>query len=240
MISREISWGGTRFRVIDLTHPLKLEQEVYPGDSNPKRTVFSDIRKDGWQHYIHELGDHHFQPHADAPNHHNPEMQQRGIEYFGLEHALNAAVLIDLSGAAEAKILRGIRYLREITRSDLEPYESKLREVGAVLVRTGYDHWLEKNLPHDPEAIPGFSEEAAAYLAALKNLKVVGTDSLSVDLHGNDRAHHHLTEKLIVECLVHLHAIPVKARNSFDLQTSPVRIAGATGGPVVAYAWIKI
>ena len=42
MISRKIHLGGKEFLVIDLTHPLHLDQEVYPGDSKPKRTVFSD------------------------------------------------------------------------------------------------------------------------------------------------------------------------------------------------------
>jgi kynurenine formamidase len=49
-----------------------------------------------------------------------------------------------------------------------------------------------------------------------------------------------LKNTMILEALVHLHEIPVEHSMSFDLQTSPVRIVGATGGPVVAYAYIGI
>ncbi len=99
--------------------------------------------------------------------------------------------------------------------------------------------WLESNLPHEPELLPFLTPEAAGYLASFKNLKVVGTDSLTVDPPGSHLAHQFLKEKLIVESLVHLHCIPTDQRSAFDLQTSPVRIIGATGGPVIAYAYIS-
>jgi kynurenine formamidase len=44
---------------------------------------------------------------------------------------------------------------------------------------------------------------------------------------------------LIVESMVNLHSIPKDKSSSFDLQTSPVRIVGATGGPITAYAFIE-
>ena len=235
-----INLEGTDFLVIDLTKPLTLDQEVYPGDSKPVRKVFTDIRETGWQHYIHELGDHHFQPHADAPNHANLEMQDKGIEVFDVGCVFNPAFLIDLSHVPEAKEVNGITFLTKITKEHLMPYESLLREKGAVLLRTGYDKWLEKNFPHNPDMLPYLTGEAAAYLASFKNLKVTGTDSITVDPDGSHTAHRALKEKMIVESLVHLHEIPEKNKNAFDLQTSPLRIVGATGGAVTAYAFVKI
>ena len=239
-MTTEIKLGGTTFLVIDLTKPLTLDQEVYPGDPKPVRKVFSDIRETGWHHYIHELGDHHFQPHADAPNHQNPDMMDKGIEIFDVSYVFNPAFLIDLSRSPEAKEINGITFLTEITKEHLLPYEPLLRKKGAVLLRTGYDKWLENNYPHNPEMLPYLTAEAAGYLASFKNIKVTGTDSLTVDPDGSHTAHRKLKEKLIVESLVHLDAIPKKNRDSFDLQTSPLRITGATGGPVTAYAYVKI
>jgi len=239
-ITTTIKLGGTNFQVIDLTKPLTLDQEVYPGDPKPKRKVFSDIHDTGWHHYVHELGDHHFQPHADAPNHQNPDRMDKGIEIFDISYVFNPAFLIDLSRSPEAKEINGITFLTEITKGQLLPYESLLSQKGAILLRTGYDKWLENNYHHSPEKLPYLTGEAAAYLASFKNIKVTGTDSLTVDPNGSHTAHQKLKEKLIVESLVHLDAIPEKNRNSFYLQTSPLRIAGATGGPVTAYAFVKI
>lgn len=238
MSKKIIKLGKCDFLVIDLMQPLSLDQEVYPGDPKPKRSVFTDIEETGWHHYIHELGDHHFQPHGDAPNHQNPELIDKGFDIFGLDYCFNPAFLIDLSESVKSKEFNGIQFLTEITLEDLKPFESLFSEKGAVLLRTGYDKYLENNLPHDPEQLPYFTAEAAEYLASFKNLKVVGTDSLTVDPHGIHTAHQYLKEKLIVECLVHLYDIPKDQRSEFDLQTSPVKIIGATGGPVTAYAFI--
>lgn len=240
LIQKEIKLGNTIFLVIDLTHPLSLDQEVYPGDSKPKRMVFSDMEETGWHHYLHELGDHHFQPHGDAPNHQNPELMEKGFEVFDLDYSFNSAFMIDLSHTEGARMLNGIKFREEIALVDLLPFEHQFEEKSAVVFRTGYDKWLENNFPHDPEKLPYFSPEAAEFIASFKNIKVVGTDSLTVDPHGSQKAHKLLKEKFIVESMVHLHAIPVKNMDSFDLQTSPVRIIGATGGPVIANAFIEI
>ena len=232
--------GRHTFLAIDLTHPLTLNQEVYPGDPRPKRTIFTDMEETGWHHYIHELGDHHFQPHGDAPNHQNPELMDKGFESFDLDFCFNQAFMIDLSGSGQAEEINGIRFLLEITPEHLVPFEKLFREKGAVVIRTGYDLWLEKNLPHDPDKLPYLTPDAAEYITSFKNIKVVGTDSMTVDPDGSHAAHRLLKEKLIVECMVHLHEIPGDKISAFDLQTSPVRIVGATGGPVTAYAFIEI
>jgi len=239
MISKKIKLGGRDLTVVDLTHPLKMDQEVYPGDAKPVRKVFSDIDETGWHHYIHELGDHHFQPHGDAPNHQNPELMHRGFEIFDLDYCFNPAFMIDLSHTKGAEKLNGIKFRVEITLIDLLLFESLFKQKSAVIFRTGYDRWLENNFPHDPEKLPYFTPEAAEFIATFENIKVVGTDSLTVDPHGSQKAHKLLKEKFIVESMVHLYAIPAKYMDNFDLQTSPVRIVGATGGAVVAYAFIN-
>ncbi len=239
MTGKEIQLGGHTFLVVDLTNPLRLDQEVYPGDPKPSRKVFTDIHETGWHHYIHEIGDHHFQPHGDAPNHQNPELIDKGFEIFGLDYCFNSALMIDLSHSAEAEEVNGIRFQVKIRLQDLMSYDRQLNEKGAVIFRTGYDRWLEANFPHQPELLPYFEPEAAEYLANKRNIEVVGTDSLTVDPDGSHTAHKLLKEKLIVESMVNLHAIPEEKRQNFDLQTSPLRIVGATGGPIIAYAFLK-
>ena len=236
--------GGNNYLIIDLNQPLTLETEVYPGDPKPERIVFSDIRKTGWHHFIYRIGDHHFHPHCDAPKHQNPDMQDKGVEIFGLNYCFNSAFLINLSGSSETQEFDSIKYLVEVKKDHLKSFEHLLSKKGAVLIRTGYDKWLEANKPHTPPNIPYLTGEAAKYLAGFDNLRVVGIDSITVDACGREEpvhvSHQSLKDKLIVESLVHLYKIPKDKRKGFDLQTTPVKIVGATGAPVVAYVYIRL
>ena len=240
IISKKIKLGRSSFLAIDLTQPLTLDKEVYPGDPKPERHVFTDIHKTGWHHYVHQLGDHLFAPHGDAPNHQNISDIDKGFEIYDIDYCFNSACMIDLSDSENSKEVDQIKFITEITKKDLVPFTSLLLNKGAVIIRTGYDLWTEKNYPHNPDLLPYLTGEASEFLASFKNIKVVGTDSLTVDPDGSHVSHQLLKEKLIVESLVHLYHIPLENRNEFDLQTSPIRITGATGGPITAYAYIEI
>lgn len=240
----EVTLGGDKFLVVDLTEPLRLDVEVYPGDPKPKKEVFAEIGATEYQHHIYHIGDHNFHPHGDAPKHQNPEIQNQGFEIYGVKDAFSSACLINLSDVLEARDFDGIKYLVEVKKEHLEPFAEQISQKEAVIVRTGYDLWLKANRPHEPLNIPYLNKDAAEFLSRLGNLKVVGIDSITVDVYGRDSpvhvAHQTLKDKLIVESLVNLNLIPESSRNNFDLQTTAIRIEGATGGPVVAYAYIKL
>jgi kynurenine formamidase len=233
MIKKQIILGNRKFLVIDLTEPLSEQTQVYPGDPKPEKQVFSEINS-GFEHYVHKISDHNFHPHADAPKHQNPEMQEKGIEYFNLDFCFNSALLIDLS--EKGKENQGIKYLLKIEKHHLAPFSPLLKLKQAVVIRTGYDKYIEKSLYHKKQKIPYLTKEAADFLCEF-NLKVIGIDSLSVDCSESQYVHKKFKKKMIVESLVHLYEIPEK---EFFLQTSPVKILGATGGPVVAYAFIEL
>jgi kynurenine formamidase len=238
--SMETILGGTKFKIIDLSHPLDLDLEVYPGDPKLEREVFSDVVETGYGHLTHTVGDHMGHPHGDAPSHQNPELKDKGIEHWYMNYFFNNAILIDLSSTREAQEFDGIRYLVEVNKEHLEKFNERLSQVGAVVIRTGYDKWLEDNREHTPENIPYLSKEAAEYIASFDNINVVGVDSLTIDPIGKHDAHWLLTkDKFVVESLVNLDQIPSEDRLNFDLQTSPFRIKGATGSPVVAHAFVK-
>lgn len=240
MHTHKIQLGSINYLVIDLTQPLKLDVEVYPNDPKPSREIFGDINKTGWHHFIHKIGDHNFQPHADAPNHQNLDLQNKGIESFDFKYYFNKACLIDLSDMPEAQEFDEIKYLVEVKKQHLESFTEKLSQVKAILIRTGYDKWLEINKPHTLKNIPYLNKEAAEFIANFDNIKVIGIDSLTIDLIESHVSHQTLKNKMIIESLVHLNEIPLEKRLNFDLQTSPIKIVGATGGPVTAYAFIKL
>jgi len=239
MPSKEIILGNNKFLAIDLTQPLREDTEVYPGDPKPVKEVLSDIHKTGCQHHIYRISNHHFHPHADAPKHLNIELQDKGAEIFDLDYCFNSACLIDLSDLSNEEF-DGINYLVEVKKECLKPFAKLLSQKEAVLIRTGYDRWLEANKLHNPKTIPYLTEPAAKFIASFDNIKVIGIDSLTVDSFGNNSVHRILKNKMIIEAMVNLHEIPTTSRENFDLQTSPLRIVGATAAPIVAYVFIRL
>lgn len=186
------------------------------------------------------MGDHIFHPHGDAPGHHNPDYEDRGFEYWDLNYVFNKACLIDLSKSKDSAEIDGIRIHTKISDFHISPYNEQIKNCRAVIFRTGYDKWLEANRKHIPGLIPYFDNSAVEILSKFKNLRVIGTDSLTVDQIENNYAHRKFKNKFIIECLVNLYRIPQKHKNNFHLQTSPIAIVGASGGPVLAYAYIPI
>lgn len=235
-----IKLGEAKFKVINLTEPLRENVEVFPGDPKLKKKVFCSFEKNHCQYHVYSVGDHHYHPHGDAPNHFNLEYKTKGFEFWNLDFVFNKACLIDLSDSVDSVTIDGIKYLRTITKQHLFPYRNRIKQSGALLLRTGYDRWLELNKEHKACHIPYLDRSAVTMLLSYKKLKVIGTDSLTVDRVGDGFAHQHFKDKLIVECLVNLYGIQKKHQDCFYLQTSPIAIVGATGGPVLAYAYIPL
>ncbi|MDD2889301.1 MAG: cyclase family protein [bacterium] len=235
-----IKLGNDRFKIINLTEPLRENVEVFPGDPKPKKKVFCSFEKESCRHNIYSLGDHNFHPHGDAPNHQNLQYKDRGFEFWSLDFVFNKACLIDLSESKDSGNFDGIRYLKKINGKQIFPYIDKIGKNSALILRTGYDKWLESNRKHVPKNIPYIDKSAIDIISKFKGLKVIGTDSLTIDKIGENYAHRKFKDKMIVECLVNLYSIPKKHRYSFYLQTSPIAIVGATGGPVLAYAYIQV
>lgn len=235
-----IKLGNQRFKIINLTEPLREDVEVFPGDPRPKKKIFCSFNKEGCRHNIYMIGDHNFHPHGDAPNHQNVQYGARGYEYWGLDRVFNQACLIDLSASSDIARLNGIKFLRKITGQHILPFLDQIGQSGALIFRTGYDRWLESNRKHLAANIPYLDESAVEMISGFKKLKVIGTDSLTIDKVGSNYAHRKFRDKLIVECLVNLYRIPKRERGRFFLQTSPIAVVGATGGPILAYAYIPL
>jgi kynurenine formamidase len=237
---RIIRLGNAKFKIINLTEPLREDVEVFPGDPKPKKRVFCSFEKEKCLHNIYSVGDHNFHPHGDAPNHQNPQYKDRGFEFWNLDFVFNKACMIDLAESKDSAKLDGIKFLKKITEEHILSYIDQIGKNSALILRTGYDKWLESNKRHIPSNIPYIDESAVDIISKFKKLKVIGTDSLTIDEIGKNCAHRKFKDKLIVECLVNLYSIPQKYRGSFYLQTSPIAIVGATGGPILAYAYIPL
>ena len=154
ILKKQITLGKHKYLVVDLTRPLQLDTNIYPGDPQPAKIIFSDISKTGWQHHTYKLGDHVFQPHGAAPNHQNKDLQDRGFEVFDLDWSFHDACLIDLLSSAEVNVGERVIYVQVITKEHLIPFALQLSTSGAVILRTGYDRCLEQNKKHVPQCLP--------------------------------------------------------------------------------------
>jgi len=238
--SKVLRIGGNEYLVIDLNLVLSKDSEVFPGDPIPiLNGVFCDIEKTGFQYHVQVVGDHNAKPHADSPSHQNPELHDRGMEYWTMDQVFNRAVMIDLSTSPDAEATSGVTWLIEVKKSHLEPFADQISGKGVVIIRTGYDKWSETNNPHDVKKIPYLAPDAARFLVEFSDLKVFATDSLTVDPPGVHEVHQTFKNLMIVESLVNLSDIPERSREDFTLMTSPQKIKGATGSPVAAYAFVE-
>ena len=237
---KNFSLGNENFLVINLGRPIFENMEVYPGDPKPKKDKLFDISKDGCFYNTWIVGEHNFCPHGDAPNHQNPDLMEFGFDTFGMEFFFNRACMLDLTNSPDVITHNNVTYLLKIRADHLENFHTVISDKGATVIRTGYDKYIEQNFRHDKILIPYLTQDAVEFINGFKTLKVIAVDSLSVDPPGCKYAHQSFKDKLIVEGLVNSYLIPENNRDFFDLQTSTISFVGGSGGPVSAFAFIKI
>jgi kynurenine formamidase len=169
-----------------------------------------------------------------------------GIETYPKEKLINRAVLLDV---ARCKGVEALDPGYEITVADIEA-TLKLQKVkigagDSVLIRTGYGLYYNANREKYMGLRPGPGKEVAQWLAD-KHIFLAGDDTLSFEfyphIHPSFPAHQiliaehgiYIVENLNLEEL----ATTLAARKKYDfvLVLNPLRIKGATGSPLNAFA----
>lgn len=221
--------------VIDLTHTLDEDTPYIPvpGTFPFKKSPIATMAKNGvaahrWE--IHE----HLGTQIDAPNH----FFERGLslDLLPADSLVVPLVVIDVSARAESNADTSV------TVADIEAWErrhGRIVERAAVMMASGWDARIK-----DAKAFvnadasgalhfPGFSPEAAKFLAQSRQLSGIGVDTLSLD-PGLDKTYaaHKVwlaTGKWGVELVANLKQVPPAGALVF---VGAVKVRGATGGPV--------
>jgi arylformamidase len=207
--------------LVDLSHVLETGTPVFPGD--PEVTVAAAPSEPPWRLTKLRLGSHSG-THMDAASHFIDD--GRTIDQYPLERFVLVAHVVHLEAGPLARI----------EWSDLAgQLPAELRDRG-VLLHTGWDReW------GDDDAMgthPFLTADAASRLAAA-GVTLVGTDALNVD--GTDEpttgVHEVLlgADVLVVENLTNLGALA--AGRPYRCAFVPLRLSGADGSPVRAFAW---
>lgn len=221
--------------IIDLTHALDEDTPYIPVPSTfPFRKIpIATIAKDhvaAFRWEIHE----HLGTQIDAPNH----FFDRGLSLDQLpaDSLVVPLVVIDVSARA------AMNPDTSLTVADIEAWERQHRRIAeraAVMMASGWDARIK-----DAKAFvnadasgamhfPGFSPEAAAFLARSRNVSGIGVDTLSLDpgLDVTFAAHKAwlATGKWGVELVANLREVPPVGALVF---VGAAKVRGATGGPV--------
>jgi kynurenine formamidase len=185
----------------------------------------------------------------EAAQHEGPDgLHALGIEHYPAARFVHRGVLLD---AARAKHIDALAPGQEITAEDLEAIAKaqgvEIRAGDSMLIRTGYGQYFETDRAKYLGWRPGPGESAARWLAA-KKIFLTGTDQLTYEVvpaQGTVFPAHrillaengiYIVENLNLEAL----ATVLAERKSYEfvLVLNPIRIRGATGAPLNAFAII--
>jgi arylformamidase len=151
--------------VVDLSHTIHDEIQIYPGDPLPSIRRGLTHEKDYCHVDLLKLGSH-TGTHIDAPYH----FLKAGlrIDEIPVQRFIGNGILIDVSGKSEREL---------ITSTALELYASEIKKGDFVILRTGWDRYFgtPRYYLH-----PYLSAEGARLLVKM-GVSLVGVDALNVD-----------------------------------------------------------
>ncbi len=212
-------------RVIDLSHPIDANTQVYPGDPVPKIEQHSTIDRDGFNLMSVEMGSQSG-THVDAPYHFDNGTPK--IDELELTKFIGPALVIDCSW---------VRARESIT---LEKVKDQLPDVipQMVLFKTNWDRFYgTEEYFNNP-----YLDASLVELLIAKGVTCFGIDAINVDETPDDEHPgvgfpvHHLIAKaagVISENLTNLSAI------NFEnplVSLLPMKFIGIDGAPVRAVA----
>ena len=213
-------------RVVDLSHPVTAETQVYPGDPVPHLEQHSTISRDGFNLMSVSMGSQSG-THVDAPYHFDDEGER--IDELDLNLFVGPAVVIDCGD---------LRSRQEITAESIGEQLARVQPGDIVLFKTRWSRFYGTDEYFNNPYLN------ANLVERLLNLGVLtfGLDAINID-ETPDENHegvgfpaHHLIAKaggVICENLTNLESI------DFDRPFAsllPIKFVGIDGAPVRAVA----
>jgi kynurenine formamidase len=222
--------------VVDLTHALSEETPYIPvpGVTFPfKKTAIATISRNGVAAYRWEIHEH-LGTQIDAPSHFFDDALS--LERLPVASLVAPLVVIDVSTRVASNADTSL------TVADIETWErrhGRIPRQAAVFMTSGWGIRIgnaKAFVNRDDSGamhFPGFSAEAATFLARSRDVAGIGVDTLSLDpgLDTTYAAHKAwlVTGKWGVELVANLSDVPPSGATVF---VGATKVTGATGGPV--------
>jgi kynurenine formamidase len=225
--------------VVDLTHPFSPSLPVYPGYKPVQVRPRSTIAQNGFANNEVTF-DEHTGTHVDAPSHFL--VGATSGDRLPVDRLIAALAVIEIADRA-AKDPDTV-----VTVDDLLQWEKRHGRVPAgalVAMHAGWDaratsadHFLNRDANGTLHA-PGFSEQAARFLVAERDICGVGVDTLSLDAGAAQKFVAHLAilgaGKYGVELMANLGRVPPSGATVI---VGAPKHDGATGGPARVLALV--
>jgi kynurenine formamidase len=211
--------GGRKGRVADLTHTFTEGFPVFVSGEEPERETIADYATSGFYAQRWTFGEHSG-THMDAPGHFVPG--GRLSPEITPQELIAPIVVVDISRKAKSDPNAMVEV------DDLRKFERRHGRIPKGALVAGDSGWAEK--VDDPAAFkggpafpdynfPGWSEEAAMWLAEKRDVTAIGIDTLSLDpgnsatfpVHVNFLA----TDRYGIENLAGLDRIPPKGATAY-------------------------
>ena len=152
-------------KIIDLSHTIHDEIQIYPGDPRPSIKRGLTHEKDYCHVDVLTLGSH-TGTHIDAPYHFLKEGKK--IDELPVQRFVGDGVLVDVSAKSDREL---------IEPGDVEPYENEIAAGDFVILNTGRDKYFGTSRYYFH---PYLSVEGARLLVKM-GVSLVGIDALNVD-----------------------------------------------------------
>ncbi len=226
-------------QLVDLTHPFDEKTITWPTNKPfHLEKVFEGVTAQGFWYESNDIsGSEHGGTHLDSPAHF--AQGKWHVDDIPLESLVAPGILVDVRNQARDRP----DYL--IAKKDFLEWESRHGIIAPgtiVLVRTGWERfWPDKkkylgtDRPGDVKNLhfPGFSAEAARFLARDRHVAAIGLDTASLD-RGQSRefmAHRVFGEANIpgFENIRNLSKLPAKG---FRIIALPMKIGKGSGAPL--------
>ncbi|RDB25012.1 Kynurenine formamidase [Hypsizygus marmoreus] len=214
--------------LVDLSHKLDSNVQIYPGDPLFSCTPHTTVAKDGYSVHTLTLGSH-TGTHIDAPSHFFPDGQT--IDQIPLSSLITPLVVVDLTS-------RELQDRQTITWSDIEGASEHMSPDVALVLRTGWSaFWgTPRYFSH-----PFLSRDAAAKIFD-RGVRVLGVDTLSPDETSYDGVGGEQGFG-VHEVILGGGGIIAENLNLGGLMNQnmialvPLNLEGCDGSPVRAFAW---
>ena len=173
----------------------------------------------------------HTGTHIDAPWHFN-DSGWRILDFKIGDFVFTKILLIDIPTEP----------WQPIPVDSLKPYELRLKNCDALLIRSGFASYRLSDPDLYTEATPGLSVEAARYLAGFKELRCIGVDFISIEnvkkgRETNFPVHHALLDRSEPIILLEDADLAAAADKTIArLYLFPIRMEGLEASPVAAVA----
>lgn len=209
--------------IVDLTHVIRPDMPVFPGDPTPILSPLADLSRDGFREAALEFGSH-TGTHIDAPAHVFPNGKTLGDYSIG-------------KFIGRAVVLHCRDFIGTVALRDLNPIRREADQADFLLLHTGWGrHW---GRPSYLEGYPLLSDDLVQYLIS-SGKQGVGIDCISVDAVDSRSLpiHRALLRAgvLPIENLTNLSRLP---SGPFHFLALPLSYEGADGAPVRAAALLE-